>query len=111
MGPVFEVGVDCHPLRDNPFLKLDKWGGLEMKANKWVAVLAAGSVLAVAGCGGASSAKATLEKTNRVDGSWDNVATFYGYSDNKAACDEIAQILNKHSDEFSGMMRNEFRCQ
>ena len=82
-----------------------------MQANKWVVVLAAGSVLAVAGCGGANGAKVTLEKTNRVDGSWDNVATFYGYSDNKAACHEIAQILNKHSDEFSGMMRNEFRCQ
>ena len=25
MGPVFEVGVDYHPLRDNPFLKLDNW--------------------------------------------------------------------------------------
>jgi hypothetical protein len=25
MGSVFEVGVDYHPLRDNPFLKLDNW--------------------------------------------------------------------------------------
>ena len=25
MGPVFEVALDYHPLRDNPFLKLDNW--------------------------------------------------------------------------------------
>jgi hypothetical protein len=48
MGPVFKVALDYHPLRNNPLDKLDKWGGLEMKANKWVAVLAAGSMLAIA---------------------------------------------------------------
>ena len=79
--------------------------------NRLLRIVSATTLLMVTACGGASSAKVTLEKTNGVDGSWDNVATFYGYSDNKAACDEIAQILNKHSDEFSGMMRNEFRCQ
>ena len=26
MGPVFEVGVDYHPLRDNSLSKLDKGG-------------------------------------------------------------------------------------
>jgi hypothetical protein len=25
MGPVFEVALDYHPLRDNPIFKLDKW--------------------------------------------------------------------------------------
>lgn len=79
--------------------------------SKLTKIVAATILGTVAGCGGANGAKLTLEKTNRVDGSWDNVATFYGYSDNKSACNEIAQILNKHSDEFSVMMRNEFRCQ
>jgi hypothetical protein len=26
MGPVFEVALDYHPLRDNPIFKLHKWG-------------------------------------------------------------------------------------
>ena len=47
MGPVLEVALDYNPLRYHPLFKVHKWG-TGMKANKWVALLAAGSMLAIA---------------------------------------------------------------
>lgn len=54
----------------------------------------------------------TLAKNDRLSGGaeFNGVATFYGYVDNRAACEEIAKILNRHPEEFDGMIANEFKC-
>ena len=56
------------------------------------------------------SRPATLQKNDRINGGWINVGELNGYMDNREACDEIAGILNRHADEFSGQLENEFRC-
>lgn len=58
------------------------------------------------------SEKVTLAKNNRLGGTneFDGVATFYGYVDNRAACEEIAKILNGSPEKFDGMIENQFKC-
>lgn len=68
------------------------------------------ALLGLGACGDREGQKATLYKSNRVDGGWERIATFYGFADNQAGCDEIAQVLNRHGDEFSGTLKNEWRC-
>ena len=69
------------------------------------------AMLALGACGDRDGQKATLYKSNRVDGEWERIATFYGFADNQAGCDEIAEVLNRHGDEFSGTLKNEWRCE
>ena len=66
----------------------------------------------VAGCSESDTGgrPATLQKNDRINGGWINIGELNGYMDNRAACDEIAVILNRHADEFSGQLENEFRC-
>ena len=66
--------------------------------------------LSLGACSDRNGQKVTLYKSNRVDGDWGRVATFYGFADNQAGCDEIAQVLNRHGDEFSGSIKNELKC-
>lgn len=66
----------------------------------------------VVGCGGGSekSSEASLLKSSRITGEWEAVATFHGYADNKAGCKEVADILNRNSDQMSGIEKSEFKC-
>lgn len=73
--------------------------------------LALTTLLALGACNDQGGQKTTLYKSNRLDGGWDRIATFYGFSDNQEGCNEIAQVLNRHSDEFSGILKNEWKCE
>jgi hypothetical protein len=73
--------------------------------------LALTSLLALGACNDGDGQKTTLYKSNRFDGGWEGVATFYGFSDNQAGCNEIAQVLNRHGDEFSGIIKSEWKCE
>jgi hypothetical protein len=69
------------------------------------------SLFAVSGCSNSANETSTLNKSNRENGDWERIGTFYGFANNYAACDEIAKILNNHPDEFSGQIKSKWSCE
>jgi hypothetical protein len=78
---------------------------------KPIAAIALIALLGVTGCGNESNPTVTLYKSSRGSGHAEGIGTFYGFADNQAACEEIAQILNKHADEFSGQIKSYWSCE
>lgn len=80
-------------------------------AHRMSLVVLSSVVLTGCGAGSDKSPEASLLKSSRITGEWEAVATFHGYADNKAGCDEVAAILNSNSDQMSGVAKSEFKCE
>ncbi len=68
-------------------------------------------ILLLSGCGEQPGKKVTIYKTNRIDGKWEDVGTFYGFVDNHIACDKIAAMLEKDESSFSGLLKSQWKCE